>query len=449
MRTLAEANDAIQKLWSNQSVRDRIQVFRLMRFVLLVEYKTHILLHNVVTGKLVALDKDEKKLLEHLPAAYSHEMDQLIEDHFLVPESFDEYMQVKGMRSVLHKLSNRGKKAIVEYTILPTTACNARCYYCFEQGSKAVTMTESITRNTVEFIEKHCGAEKTIQILWFGGEPTIAEKQIDQICTGLSEKGISFHSSMISNGLLFDERLVKKAKTLWNLEVVQISVDGTEQNYNYIKSYVNVQGSPYKKILDNIGFLTNNEIFVGVRMNFDLDNYTDFGALLTDFSDRDLDKRFFRIIAYPVIGEYPDKDGVIHHGTSSWFEDKILELNNLSRERGFYQENSKLPSLDYVGCGAVRSSAITITADGYLVRCPEQFCYDQITGDLFVGETNKDLVSDWKSTGDYMKCRDCVLFPACFRLLKCSAKENCFHFKEHCQKYRNMIIKKADSAALD
>jgi len=61
---------------------------------------------------------------------------------------------------------------ITSYTILPTTGCNARCYYCFEHGSKVMTMTRETAGEVVRFITEHCGPKKTVAIMWFGGEPT-------------------------------------------------------------------------------------------------------------------------------------------------------------------------------------------------------------------------------------------------------------------------------------
>lgn len=42
---------------------------------------------------------------------------------------------------VLLTLLKPAAKAITNYTILTTTGCNARCFYCYEKGTKPVTMT--------------------------------------------------------------------------------------------------------------------------------------------------------------------------------------------------------------------------------------------------------------------------------------------------------------------
>ena len=119
----------------------------------------------------------------------------------------------------------KGPVPITHYTILPTTACNARCYYCFEKGTKVETMTEQTANDVVEFIKKHHGGEK-VSILWFGGEPSLCPNRITQISNGLRVNGVKFVSQMISNGYAFDEGLVEEAVNNWNLRFIQITFDG-------------------------------------------------------------------------------------------------------------------------------------------------------------------------------------------------------------------------------
>jgi sulfatase maturation enzyme AslB (radical SAM superfamily) len=40
---------------------------------------------------------------------------------------------------------------------------------------------------------------------------------------------------MISNGILFNEKNIVKARELWHLKNVQITLDGTESSYEQIK----------------------------------------------------------------------------------------------------------------------------------------------------------------------------------------------------------------------
>ncbi len=162
MITIAEPKEHIDKLWGKQKIREG-ETYRMMRYVLRVDHEDKVLLHNVVTGRLVVLDGTEAEALETLPSLYSPAMEQLVTEHYLVPENYDEHQQVLNLRNILHRFdiaSASRANSITRYTILPTTACNARCYYCYEHGIPAFTMTEQIADDTVKFITDHCGAEK-------------------------------------------------------------------------------------------------------------------------------------------------------------------------------------------------------------------------------------------------------------------------------------------------
>ena len=286
MITIVKPKESIDRLWGKQRISIN-NTYRMMRYVLRVDYDQKVLLHNVVTGQLVVLNEDEASVLNNLPSQYNQVLKSLVIDHFLVPESFDEHQQVLNLRAILKRISDTQQpKSIVHYTILPTTACNARCYYCFEQGIKPVTMTQQTANDLVEFIESHCDNNRFVRISWFGGEPLVAANRINQICKGLQNKGIGYESDITTNGFLFDEDLADKAVKLWHVKKAMICFDGTEKRYNEIKAYVNPQENPYQRVMRNIGFLLEREVYVNLRMNFDLNNFYEFSDLVNEANNR-------------------------------------------------------------------------------------------------------------------------------------------------------------------
>lgn len=426
MRTIVEPQKHINDLWSEQNNRENLN-FRLMRYVLKVESDDAFLLHNVVTGQLVVLDKSEIDILNRLPLQYTSIMKQLVDGHYLVPQDFDEHRQVKNIRYILQKLyTSNQNKTIQHYIILPTTACNARCYYCFERGIKTTTLSENSANDIVEFICRQYVEGGTISIMWFGGEPTVAANRIDQISKGLHKKNIHYRSTMVSNAFLFDKEMVNRAKNLWNLKRIQIAVDGIGKTYDKIKSFINVKEDPYERVMHNVGLLIDAGIRVDLRMNFDLGNYLEFKDLLNEVSVRFGSNNLLQVYAFPVIGDYPGTDGIVHHGSDNWLNETAVMLNDYARETGLYFPNINLPYLSYMGCGATDDHAITINAEGFLVKCPEQLENGQAVGSVKDGITNHVLVQKWKEVADYQKCIDCVFYPKCFRLRKCSAGDKCY-----------------------
>ena len=56
------------------------------------------------------------------------------------------------------------EKGIQAITILPTTDCNARCWYCYEKGIEHFNMGQSVAEQTVAFI-KRVYRENSIKII--------------------------------------------------------------------------------------------------------------------------------------------------------------------------------------------------------------------------------------------------------------------------------------------
>lgn len=431
--TILQPVQYISALWGDQKVREDVS-YRLMKYVIRVDCEGKVLLHNSVTRQLVELNQEEQNAINRSDSqqlTYSSSIKELVESHFLVPELFDEHQQVEGMRYILRRLEgNHSSKHITKYTILTTTACNARCYYCFEHGVESVTMSPQTADDVVEFINAHSGNERAVHITWFGGEPTLASDRIDQISEGLRKRGIEYFSDMTTNGYLFDKEMVDRARNLWNLKYLQICFDGLEVNHNRIKSYVGARDNPYQRTFRNIGLLLEEGIRVGLRMNFDINNYQDFEGLVQEAAKRFPGNSNLSVYAFPVIGEYKDTTGHIYHGNRDWFEKKIAELNEYSRQQHMYHERQRLPFMKHHCCDAENDEAITVLPDGNLVRCCQCLGVDQLVGNIWEGITNHETYQAWKKYADYDNCRDCVYFPSCPRVEKCPGKDRCQFYIE-------------------
>ena len=189
------------------------ELYRLMTYVVQQPVADGMLLYNTLTCSLVLLTPDE--------AADIIAQGELIDRWFLVPQGHDDRKLCRQVRQMAVLLTP-APKVVTTYTILPTTGCNARCFYCYEQGTRPVTMTAETASQVVRYIVAHRGNEE-VTLRWFGGEPLVNVKAIDQICTELRAQGVPFTSSMVSNGYLFDADMVQRAKNLWQLQKVQIT----------------------------------------------------------------------------------------------------------------------------------------------------------------------------------------------------------------------------------
>lgn len=148
--------------------------------------------------------------------------------------------------------------------------CNFRCTYCFEHSQNEVTVINSSTTDAlIEFVKSFTQARQ-LHVGWFGGEPTLAFKEIVEITEKLMALDIKFESaSMITNGYLLDLEKINLLDRL-RIDTIQITVDGTESTHNARRPHCN-GGQSYVTILKNIERLMNSD-YKGtccIRVNID------------------------------------------------------------------------------------------------------------------------------------------------------------------------------------
>lgn len=421
MKTIVDPREIPAKTWGEQKPKDT--EYRLLKYTLQNECEDGTLLLNVVTGQMVLLDETERSLIVSLPAGYGPEMEALVKAHFLVPVGYDERKAVDQLRKLMNTMGRR--KEITGYTILPTTCCNARCFYCYEAGIPHITMKEETVEELIRFITVHHG-EKKVNLSWFGGEPTLGIEIIDRVCTALKESGIEYTSSMISNGYLFDEDVAQKARNLWKLTNIQITLDGTEEVYNKVKSYINVKGSAYQRVLNNIDNLLAQEIRVSVRMNLDKHNADNLEQLVDELASRFRGKKLFSAYVYVLFDDCGYQPIVRNEteDTDLWI--RANQLNDLLRKKGleFTKTNTELPSIKANCCMADSDGSVLINPDGSFSKC-EHNCGMENVGNLWQGVTNSEELLSWKERVWFLECEGCPVYPACVKLKKCFSNKVC------------------------
>ncbi len=181
--------------------RFTVDTYRPSLFVLCHEQDGKRYLYHNFTKKIWQLEDESFDLSEG--ARFSSEtiendsaLRQLVKDSFLVPVGKDEKDETATYESFckIARAMKMKKNGYSTYTILPTTACNARCVYCYEEGIEFVTMTEDTVNQVIAFIKKTRNPNDKVNFSWFGGEPLIGEKMIDKICAAMREADIPYRS---------------------------------------------------------------------------------------------------------------------------------------------------------------------------------------------------------------------------------------------------------------
>ena len=423
VQTIKEAAKNIALLW--QRPRQVQGIYRPMKFLLKAQVEEGLLLYNVITSEMVLLDNVDARFFDGPSEEYNPAMDELIARHFLVPDSFDENKSVEQLRALIKKLEIT--KRVNGFTILPTTECNARCYYCFESDHPHCTMTDQIVTDTVSYIADKCKGEP-IEITWFGGEPMVASKRISQICKGLRVRGIRYRSSMVSNAYLFDESLIQTAKDDWHLTMVQITLDGTEKVYNETKAYIQPRDNPYQRVLQNIDALLEQGIAVNVRLNVTVNNAENLSDLVDELDIRFGGKKGFTAYSHEVfenVGYNPlYYDGNVREQVYA----RASELDAKLRQKKLLGSLAKLPGLRIMHCMADNDSCRVIYPDGSIGKCENMSSLESV-GDIYQDITDQASNSRCKLTKQFPGCADCPLFPSCINLMICPETGYCSKIK--------------------
>lgn len=387
-----------------------ISDYRLNKFVIKVDVQDGWMLYNTTTGGVVFI---------HSADDLSKSLDKLVEMYFYVPLSFDEVKWVNKIRTEHDSVSK--DICITGFTILTTTDCNARCFYCYERGMSKVTMKEKTAKDVADYIIA-VSSKSPVSLRWFGGEPLYNPQAIDIICNILVKHGVEFKSTMISNGLLFTDAIVKKAKYLWKLKSIQITLDGTKDVYQKAKSYRDAVGNEFERVIDNICKLAETDIRVSIRLNQDFYNTTDLLELI--------DFLFIHFRGNKQVSVY---NNWLYGGddvTSAQFEIKKYEeykqLQDKIIECGLSHKYPLKKKIRLGHCMADNDTSVLITPKGDIGKCGH-FTSQHLIGSIYDTKFNFSEISRWKEQYQpTKKCLECPLYPQCIRIKMCPVeREKC------------------------
>ena len=398
----------------------------------------HSCLFHTLTRAIVCLNDLEYAILKQHEIRFSGDdlvIRALIEGWFLVPVDFNEaafYREVYEMNLLISPEDDR--KSL--YKIFTTTACNARCYYCFEAGTPISTMSPDTAEQVVKYI-LNTKRDKEIKLYWFGGEPLCNTRVISQICSSLQELNVPFTSDMISNGLLFNDDLISEAVSLWKLQLCQITLDGTAEEYKRIKAYVGNEDNPFDKVINNITRLLDAGVSVRIRLNIDRSNISDINRLKDFLLKRFVDYQNLSIYAAAISADWlgyhdpsePERNSTLGEALATLRK----ALEGKTEGRRFYLSD-RLP---VTHCMANSRHAVVINPEGDLYTCQgcdKHMCY----GNIWEGVLLPDIYEAWKNNAEAREqCRSCVWLPECTAFSKCpSIQPNCKQIKEARMRHR-------------
>lgn len=136
--------------------------------------------------------------------------------------------------------------------------CNARCTYCFahqgDYGKSRGIMDSKVAKRAIDFYMKKVPDYATAYIIFFGGEPLLATKQIIETCEYVKSNYANrdYHFHIVTNGTLLDINTIDYLKD--NNFGIGISIDGGREIQNKQRPLANGKDS-YDETTKNLDYL--------------------------------------------------------------------------------------------------------------------------------------------------------------------------------------------------
>lgn len=369
------------------------------------------------TASIIVLNFDAMQLWR------SEEWDKLpmLEDmmrmKFIVDDDED---QVEIQRQIRNYVKEPREVKTLAFVIAPTLFCNARCAYCFEKGTKQCRMEPSTEAAMIDFIAstvKRFNAQK-IAVTWFGGEPLLEQELIRRVSKALI--GVvgkdNYNASITTNGSLIDDDVIGLFKEC-NITSVQVTIDGTEENYNRIKNYVAPDRFNFQTVIRNIERCLENEILMTIRLNISAVNYGDVRVVLEQLAQRfGSYKKQMHIYAFPIMGDRDD-ESLYQSGSGSQELKEALDGITMRLFELGYKDSYKSLALKArsVHCAAFRYHSYSIDPNGDIFRCEHHLGHkDWAVGNVFEGiDEDSSKFRYWLEPEVPDKCNSCRILPMC------------------------------------
>lgn len=387
------------------------------RFNIIKEFSDVVLIWNTASESIIALSLEEKKALDNFLGS-REDIDQsfvasLYDLGVIVDEEEDEFFKFDFIRK--RSITNSNK--IKSFIIIPTTKCNARCFYCFagEDTKTQKTMSQETIVDVSNFIVSQLKPDDEIVYRWFGGEPLLYTNIIDEIITRVHEMAPQneYHSIITTNSSLMSDELLDKAVELWHLRKIQIPLDGYRKKHEIRKRYYDESCDHYEQLISLMRKLLDKGIYTTCRFNMDMENIHDLKLVLRDFKPFTQLQRFY----FQPIPLHTPKNIVNmmkYVGKENYHEFWDIVYNTLYDEGYLNDINRLLPRRSQSVCTAMLNNFFLINADGNLFRCDQELHSEEnCVGNCKRGVVHNKNLRKWLDDSLSSECTDCEFLPIC------------------------------------
>jgi uncharacterized protein len=370
------------------------------------------LLYSSLSNKLVQLNEElYNKIIKFRETGNFSDFDNdeskfLLDGRFIVQSNESELNKV-----ILSTLQQRYNTKSMSLTLAPTRFCNFACPYCYEKDRVNKVMSKKVQEKVVDFVKKNKAIE-SLNVVWYGGEPTLAINPIKYLSMEL-QKAVKYYSAfMVTNGFYLN-KIIDSIKEL-KINTLQITLDGTKETHDMTRRLTcGSEGGTYDKIMSNIdNCLSKCNIRISIRMNINKTNSDQYACLYRELKTLYGNK----VNLYPAfVHDYGGNCLDTCYDNSSKKAEFLKEL--YEKEKIF--TNYFYPLRKSKGCMSQSLNSFVIGPEGEMYKCWHHLGEkSKEVGNLLKPEiiTNYTLLSDMMIKNDVIfdnKCKSCVLFPSC------------------------------------
>lgn len=301
--------------------------------------------------------------------------------------------------------------------------CNMRCKYCFahkgDYWGKKEVMPPEVAKKAIDFVIKHSGPRKNIEVDLFGGEPLLAFDTVKEVISyarkieGKYNKNIRF--TITTNATMLNDEIIDYIDK--NMVNVVLSIDGRKETNDKVRVFPNGKGS-YDVILPKIKEMVarrdkNKQYYV--RGTFTRNNIHFFDDImhLASFGFKELSME-------PVVLP-PDNELSIREEDLPVIFKEYDKLYNEMLKRGkgkdsfkFYHFNININGGPCIykrisGCGS-GFEYVAVTPEGDLYPCHQFVGKEEFKlGTVYSDDFNYDISRKFKEANIYSKpiCKKC------------------------------------------
>lgn len=317
--------------------------------------------------------------------------------------------------------------------------CNLACKYCFAgegkyHGIKGL-MSEEVGKAAIDFLIKHSGNRKNVEVDFFGGEPLmnfeVIKKVVEYARSKEKECNKNFRFTLTTNGVLLNDEIIDYINE--NMYNVVLSLDGRRKVNDYMRPTINGKSS-YDMIMPKFKKLVEKR---KEKQYYIRGTFTHYNLDFTEDVKHIVEEGFKEVSVEPVVApndmSYAIKEEDVPAIVKEYERLACYFLEQIKQHQPFNffhfmidLEGGPCVHKRLAGCGS-GTEYLAVTPEGDLYPCHQFVGIPEFKmGDVQKGIEKTDIRRQFEKCNVYSK-EECS---SCFAKFYCSGgcAANSYHF---------------------